>query len=231
MRSVSVILTGIIAMLGVTLAPHPVMGCGYENPKDVQRGAMNFIYPDSLHVFGAIWRMQQAGRLPMPDMTRKMATGDERRALDREAYFKVLRALQSLGASFDMAASRQHSIAIVLLEPMMWNRFPVGEERAALNFELDVRGAEGDDLVVVTDEPVLLAVAEGRLSIAEALDAEAIKLYGGEEKVAAFTSHFKEIGNGAMPKANLTVLYEKFFARRKGSLRSSNLTEPTIETQ
>ena len=39
--------------------------CGYDDPQSVSRGVLNWIYPDSLHVIGAISREVAARRLPL----------------------------------------------------------------------------------------------------------------------------------------------------------------------
>ena len=56
-----------------------------------------------------------------------------------------------------------------------------------------------DDLMLVTTEPVLHAIALEEMTIAEALSHGVVRLYGTDAQLAAFRADFDRIGTQAQP--------------------------------
>jgi hypothetical protein len=68
------------------------------------------------------------------------------------------------------------AIAMLLIGPMLWARFE-GQE-GTVSLESHATGPVGDDVVLVTDEPVVAALAEGRITAREARAQGLVKAYG-----------------------------------------------------
>ena len=115
----------------------------------LQRGLMNWAYPDSLHVRSAVWREQQAGRLERDELP----------------YMKVAFLLNQLRPQLAPNAS------VVLLTPMLWTRYrPEG-------VRVHAEGPAQGDAVVVTEAAVVKAIVEERLTMADALAGGMLRIY------------------------------------------------------
>jgi hypothetical protein len=80
--------------------------------------------------------------------------------------------------------------SLVLVEAMLWTRFDGGE----LHMQVHVAGPQAGDLILVSGEDVIRAVAGGGLAIGEAYDRGLIRLYGNETQIARFLDAFKDVG-------------------------------------
>jgi hypothetical protein len=169
--------------------------CGFHTSQSLSQTLLNLRYPDALHVNGAVWSAQQAGSLPL-DRKRLRATGAERKLRESRAFLETSRSLYALGASFERADPEETrpDVALVLIETMLWTRYPNDGE-----IEPHVSGPEPADLVVVTDEPVVRAVGDGQLAVAEAMEQGLIRLYGPPEQALAFAERFGDLGAEPLP--------------------------------
>lgn len=185
--------------------------CGLHQPQTIARTLLNLHYPDSLHVDGAVWAAQREGWLPL-DRKRLQATGAERKLLDTRAYFKTLQALQRLNQAFEQAASgeAQAGLALVLTETLLWTRFP-----ASGAMQPHVKGPDADDLVVVSDEPVLRAIADGDLTVIAAIDKGLMHLYGSPEQERLFTEAYGTVGDQPLPAADNRRLLALLYSNRQ----------------
>jgi len=176
--------------------------CGYHDPTTIKTGMLNWIYPKSLYVTGAIWKSQQAGILPPPDVARLSARGSHRKFLDLLAYQRTVKALQSLGAGLDAVKSDGHktNLSLVLVETALWTQF--SDTGTHTRVEVDADGPRADDLVVVTGEPVLYALKEGQLSLLRAVELGVIRLYGTPEQISNLLDEFGTIGDLPLPAAD-----------------------------
>lgn len=174
----------LLRTLAVALAAGHAAACGLEgNDVSLQRGAMNWAYPDSLHVLGAVAAAQHAGLLAaMPAFD---ATTPSASAADRYAMIRVGRDLWKMRARLAAAPrpGAQPALAIVLLEPMLWSRIVADGD--ALKLVVHVEGAAPDDVVVVTEAPVVAAIGDGRMSASDALSGGLMRLYGPVGAAAA----------------------------------------------
>ena len=156
----------------------------------VRKVAVNIAYPDALAVESAVWEAQKAGWLPVPDVVRLQATGEDRKALDEMAFRKTVEALKTFGSLLDSKTSgAQHAdVSVLLVDEMMWNRFSM--ENGHTDLLADISEPQDDDLVIVTETSVIMAMVSASLSIDEAVDMRVLRLYGAPTEVQKFLSRF-----------------------------------------
>ena len=173
--------------------------CAYHDPAIYRVGLLNWHYPESLHVNGAIFRAQQAGKLPGPDTERLTATGAYRKELDAAAFEKTKQALHRLGVrmSREAAMGRTEQFSMVLVENVLWSWFSIS--RMQQTVAVDVNGPGISELVVVTDEPVVHAMASGDLRLSDAVKAGFMKLYGDPERIDQFVTTYAGVGGQNSP--------------------------------
>lgn len=180
----SATLACLAAGLACAAATLPALGCGLEDPSSIamQRGVLNLAYPQSLHVGTAVWQAQAAGRLPRDPVAQQGDFTPEARAA-----FRLLRAgslLRQFSTKLAEQAAAPHApLAVVLLGPVMWNRFEF--DGSAVRPTLHATGPLPGDVVVVTDIAVIEAIGAGTLTLAEALQDGLLRLYGPATDVAA----------------------------------------------
>lgn len=202
---------GCVALaLLLAAVPAGTRACGFHSSQTIARTLLNLRYPDALHVDGAVWSAQQKGLLRL-DRARLQATGPERRMLDTRAYLEALRALFALGEAFGQTSDAARlPVSLVLTESMLWTRYP-----ADGGVNPHVTGPDPGDLVVVTDDPVLRAIAEGRLTVAEALDSGLVRLFGTSTQVHAFETSYGELGTKPLPRTDQRKLLEAMLWRQR----------------
>lgn len=186
----------LLAILGT---PGRTLACGYHSPVSLARGVLNFTYPKSLHVSGAVWAAQRAGDLPMPDRERLQARGARRAHLDKIAFQKMLVSLEALGAVMNARSTAPDipEIAFVLIESMLWTRY--SSALPHIRSGLHARGPEKGDLVIVSEEVVLEAIVAGTLTIFRAAELGVMRFYGTADQKEQFLARFGSIGGRAMP--------------------------------
>ena len=149
----------LIAALAIALLAGPASGCGLEgDPIAVEKVAVSYAYPDSLNVMAAVSTARLAGKLD-----RTITIGVQSSEQRLITSLRIAAALWQLrGRLASASTGPAPSLAIVLLEPMMWSRIATAEATPKLT--LHVAGPETDDVVAVTEEVVLVAINEGRIS-------------------------------------------------------------------
>ena len=166
-------------MLSLPLA---AVACGYHDDVALARGVLNWVYPDALHVLGAVSTAVAERRLPAATL---------RGGLGVTGYHGTVRALDQYAQQLRMSAGAIPTFSLLLIEPMLWTRFVSdGEVRA----EAHVYRPQPGDLVVISGEKVIRAVASNRLAVGEAYRSRLIRLYGTDEQVAAFLALCEQIG-------------------------------------
>ncbi|WP_157785626.1 hypothetical protein [Sinorhizobium fredii] len=180
--------------LPLASAPPPVFACGYHDDVTMARGLLNWVYPDALHVVGAMSAAVAERRLPTVD--RDAEAPD----LFGSRYRRTTQALRQLAKAFPSASGRvpASSFSIVLIEPMLWTRFEAAQ--GGLSTHVHVTGPQPGDLVLVSGEAVIVAVAVGRLTMAEAVHLGLVRLYGSERQKADFIGAYRSI-SGRSPDA------------------------------
>lgn len=213
---------------GALLPPAGALACGFHTVTSMQQGVLNMLYPEALHVSGATWRQQQAGRLPMPDPRRLVAKGDERARLHAEGYPKAAAALHALGLAMETRQTVAHAFTITLVRQMLSTRYDGQGAAAPISVELHVDGPTRGELLVVTEEPVLHALAAGDMAVAEALDLGLIKLFGTEAQVSAFEADFADLGTEAAPRPSRKTMLTIFLGAGRGAAPAPNMQEPIL---
>lgn len=137
---------------------------------------MNWSYPDLMHVGTQVWMAQRAGRLEPDEFARRDDLTLEAR--NRYGYLWATHWLRQLQGRFAAAPvrGRRPDIAVLLLGPMLWSRYQANG--ADVTLAVHVQGPAEGDIVVVTEAPVIKALAEGRLTVNEAMKLGVIRFYG-----------------------------------------------------
>ena len=172
------------ALVMATSSPSRSMACGYHlDDVSLERAGLNIVYPESMHVVGAIATAQAAKRLPAPALIR-----------DLFAYHRTVRTLERLEEELRPASggAKRLPFSLVFIERMLWTRFDFeGEQR----MQVHVAGPQSEDLVLVSGEEVIEEVANNRLGIDEAWKLGLVRLYGSETQVARFLATYGKIGS------------------------------------
>ncbi|THK36384.1 hypothetical protein EHS39_19625 [Ensifer sp. MPMI2T] len=176
------------AGLILVASPPAVLACGYHDDVSMARGMMNWVYPDALHVLGAISTAVAERRLP-PSVNNTAPD------LFGSRYRRMAEALGRFGEALGESADRMPalSFSMVLLEPMLWTRYEAAGGR--LRTQVHATGPKAGDLVLVSGEAVIGEIAAGRLATGEAIERGLIRLYGSESQKAAFVGAFRSAGS------------------------------------
>ena len=126
----------------------------------------------------------------MPDVVRLQATGEDRKALDEIAFRRTVEALKTFGSLLDSKTSgaQRAEASVLLVDEMMWNRFSM--ENGHNDLLADISEPQDDDVVIVTETSVIMAIVSASLSIGEAVNMGVLRLYGAPAEVEMFLSRF-----------------------------------------
>lgn len=178
----AVLATGLMA----TASVHEAFACGYHDPQLVSRGFLNWIYPESLHVLGAISMEIGARRLPPPK-------GDPTAPdLFRKNYRGTATVLMQFGKMLGESGGSQPPASLVLLEPMLWTRFEHGPQ--GIDTQVHVAGPLPRDLVLVSGEVVVSEIVAGRLTLGAAYSRGLLRFYGPDREIARFLAVHEHVG-------------------------------------
>lgn len=181
--------TGILvaAIVGAMAgSPGRSLACGFHNDVAIARGMLNWVYPDALHVVGAMAMAVAEERLPRSSAE---SGPDPFGARYRTLAVMLDRLKDELGA----ATSPSTAFSLVLVEPMLWTRFDSGD--GALRAQMHATGPRPGDLVIITSSRVAQALVDGRLSIAEAHRRGLVRLYGSNDQPARFLAAYGHVGS------------------------------------
>ena len=138
------------ASLALALVAAPRAGaCGFHDQALIERGMMNWAYPNSLHVRAAVWSAQQAGAVERAE----------------PSYETVALMLTALRKYLPGRAS------VVLLTPMLWARYSPG------GTQVHSDGPAPGDVVYVTEAAVVEAIVLRRMTLDDALAGGLVRLY------------------------------------------------------
>ena len=204
--------TLIAVCLAIAAYAGPAYSCGYHDSTLLAQGFLNQLYPNSLHVTGAIMRARRAGHLPPFDQTRLFARGEERKALDRQAFADTMAAVHALAVAIEQRSARRArpGISMVVIDTMLWTRF--SGEFFDVRQGLHQDGPVAGDIVLITDEPVVQSIRDGSLTIARAVELGVIRIYADEQARNTLLDRFGSIGEaplesrGTSPVAQLVQL-------------------------
>ena len=172
--------------------------CGYDSPQTASQGFLNWLYPDSLYVVGAISKEVAAGRLPVANFDQ---TGPD---LFGHRFKLTATALEQFGAMLRAASPgpAQPSVSLVVVEPMLWTRFDQGPD--GMRTTVHISGAQPGDLVLVSGEAVVTEIAARRLTFGQAVARGVVRLYGPAPQIAQFLRSYSDVGasDGALSLAS-----------------------------
>jgi hypothetical protein len=165
-------------------AASAAQACGYHDPASTSLGMLNWAYPDAMHVRTAVWMAQASGVLPRREpllaadpLSTTFRLEQLMRLRDTQAALGELRHRIDTG----LAGQPMPAFAMLMIGPMLWARFD--STSGSVNMVLHATGPVGDDVVIVTDEVVVAALAEGRLTAREARAQGLVKTYGTRQSV------------------------------------------------
>jgi hypothetical protein len=229
-KGVAARVTVLLLPLLLAGAPSGSKACGFHDPTQLAQAAIAMIYPDAFHVSGAIWSAQKSGVIAMPDRERLQARGPHRQRLDKLAFFNALKSLNTLGSALDKAATggERFDMALVLIETVLWTRYANGSD--GLDVQAHTEWPEDGDFVIVTDEPVLHAIVQGKLSVKRAVELGLMRLYGPDEKKNLLLAQFGSIGDEPLRAPQATNLFGGL-AKTKSSNRRPEVFGNTAKTQ
>jgi hypothetical protein len=165
--------------------PPAAGACGYHDDVSLARGLLNWVYPDALHVVGAMAQAVSETRLPAPTSGRERDPWGYRLAMQLiDQYAQQLRMLSG--------GARPPAFSVLLIEPMLWTRFVSAD--GDLQTKIHTSGPEAGDLVLISGEDVIREIANSRLSIGEAYRHGLIRFYGTEGQVAFFLTLYEQVG-------------------------------------
>ena len=117
-------------------------------------------------------------------------------------FNRVSTQLRTIGLALDQTAPQQilPEYSIVLLETMLWANYTPTPSGTVVT--VHGKGPRGDDVVIVTDYPVVKAIVKGSLSADTAHDLGLLRYYGDADKilvlrVALSQLHHSPIGRWA----------------------------------
>jgi hypothetical protein len=170
----------VVAGLATTLLAAHASGCGLEGDSmTLEKVAVSYAYPDSLNVMAAVSSARLSGTLD-----RTITIGSQTPEQLERTSLRIRAALWQLRARLASAPpGATPSLAIVLLEPMMWSRIATADGTPSLT--LHVNGPSTGDVVAVTEQVVLVAINEDKITAGEALSLGFIRLYGSDGGVAS----------------------------------------------
>jgi hypothetical protein len=165
----------------IALAGSPAAeACGYHDPTSVSRGVLNWVYPKALYVTTAVWMAQRDGIIARNDQPQAArALLGYQRAVTLLGLFR-----ERLASALDGNAAPAFSM--VFIGPMLWSRYEAAGGSVSVASHLD--GPAKGDVVLVSDEPVIAGLLDGRVTPAAARDLGLIRLYGTPEGVQGLTS-------------------------------------------
>lgn len=146
--------TVLLVAIHLIAAPGPAAGCGYE----AGPGGITTAHAASIPVALAMRSALDAGRLaPLAAAPGPLA------------LIRANGVLRTFAAALDEAPAGTPSVAVVLVEAHLWGRVLAGP--GGVRFEAHVAGPAPGDAIVVTGEPVLRALLDGKLGWNEAVAA------------------------------------------------------------
>lgn len=183
------VLLSIAVLATVSIAPG-ARACGFHDPASVNLGMLNLAYPDALHVRTAVWMAQRDALLPRGANAPSDPSSVEFRLEAMRRYRDAVAGLDALRERMTPMDGTPR-FAVVLIGSMLWTRFEPSGGQVAMTPH--ATGPLPDDVVVVTDVPVVLALLDGTLTPAEAQARGLVRLYGPPRPRAGVASLFDRL--------------------------------------
>ena len=170
---------------------HPATACEYRAENTVSAS-----HQRSADVISALREATIAVVLPTLSAGPKNGESDD----SKSTIGRMQRFGNALASSGAEAAS---GLSMLLVEEGLWSRYRAMSDGVA--FQIQTRGAQADDTIVITGEVVLAAMEEGTLSSDEAIARGLIVIVSGDSiddrKVLSAFASFAKADNFAQPIA------------------------------
>ena len=210
--------------LAIALAGAPAANaCGYHDPSSVNLGMLNLAYPDALYVRTAVWAAQLDGALPRNEQA---AAGNPEIEKIR-AMLRMRATIVRLGALRDrvgavLGGQPAPAFSVVLIGTMLWTRYEPGG--GTLQMDAHTTGPASEDVVIVTDEPVVAALLDGRITPRQARTLGLVRFYGAPQSVEDVES----LLDGVAPVKTTSAAGNKIKPRRQTTMRATSLRNPAL---
>jgi len=172
-----------LLLLALAGAAGRAEACGYHAPVDIERGLLNLVYPEAMHVSTAVWQAEQAQLL---------RAGGSREAdiacgclvllpppRGPFAFHATARQLERFGRLLaDATPESEGTVSLVLIDSMLWTRFVLAG--GTVRSEVHSSGPGTDGPVLVSHTSVIEALVDGRLSGDLALERGLLRVYRAE---------------------------------------------------
>lgn len=142
------------------LTAGPALGCAYHGIPDLQ---LQGLHPGSLSVAVALRNAADAGVIDADALVVPVGRG----GLHIDTV-RRLQAFRSAIAAYAEADKLPQSFSLVFVESSLWTRYTRAGQQVRADIHND--GPANEEAVVLTGEPVLQAILDGRLSSDRALD-------------------------------------------------------------
>lgn len=186
-RAAAVGILVMAAVVATTASRTGSLACGFHDDVTLMRGMLNWVYPDALHVVGAMATAVAEERLPRSSAE---PVADPFGMRYRALASMLDRLRDELGAAAEPLSS---PFSLLLVEPMLWTRFH--SDDGELRAQVHATGPRPGDLVIVSGSRVVQALVDGRLAMAEAHRLGLVRLYGADGQQARFLAAFGHVGS------------------------------------
>ena len=196
------------ACLALLLTTAPAFACGYHDPTLFAQAVTNHLYPNALHITGAIASARRDGYLPPLDVALITATGDERKALDRAALERTITALCAIGLAIDETVEQgsETGVSVLILESMMWTRYSA--EYFDVRQGIHTKGPADGDVVLITEALVVQAIQDGTLSIERAVELGVMRVYADDQQREELLARFGSIGEAPLESPRFMFAFD-----------------------
>jgi hypothetical protein len=177
---------GLAVVLALSSAS-AIRACGYHDDVSIARGMLNWVYPDALHVIGAMSSAVVEKKLS------HHVSESNAPSLFGSQYRATVKALERLAELLEASSEDEPrlSFSLVVVEPMLWTHFEVGPRGA--HAQVHAPGPQPDELVLVSSENVIHGIANKELGIGEAHRLGMIRCYGTERQIARFREQVDKV--------------------------------------
>lgn len=161
----------------MALNAHAALACGYHSSLD--SSTFNVAHPGSVTVASAIYRAQDRGTLDARITTSSSASLFGAGYREAVQYLKQLERSVARGATARNDTGRQR-FALLLVRSRLWTDFTAQPGRTKANIHVD--GPVEGEPIVLTDESVLRALFQGRLTLDAAIDQDLVRIVDDHDR-------------------------------------------------
>lgn len=183
-----------VLLMWTLAASAPAHACAYDNEShDLSLDTVDHYYPGAYGVVLKVVEARRTGSL------KRLIEPDANRLFAFQRLLRVVRTfeghMRSAARQSVSAGSSPPSVAMLLVESMLWVRFP--ETLAEGSAQVHVAAPVPGDLVLVLGDDAMAAIVDGKLDIAQAEQRGFLHLHGAESSRVAFRLIYAPVGRNA----------------------------------